>query len=1207
MSLKVSNLYSARIFAEHPSVLWDMDDNFDFVSLLDSSGKKFDTWGLENLQEEVFSIPNSLPLPFEYFAVFSLASSSASLSASAIGPSISIEEDLDPEKRGVSINAFVYDYEGFISSYDIGFIINGEEYFSNFSKKNIASWEKIFHSYEQYPDSGDLQPFIRINYLDVSLEPDPNLNFAINAVSVGQWSEVFHNENTGTIKEEIFDENLKSILSETTTLPIEDIYKVTADAYGIADTQDGYYIIEKNKMLSSNQSLPIVFGSNNVISVGHPVFGETPSMVFPKNNFLNESGRFKELTAEFWIRAFTKSQTPIRIFGPLKSKDGIYIERDYITIKIGPFRKSYFIGKWYRPMLIDFRYAIDSASLLINGDLVIDMEIDQSKINFPEIDEDYIGFFGNRLVYPFNIDIFAVYPYLVQEQIAKRRFVYAQGVDSFDNIASKFLGDSFSTDFSFAEYTSSLNYPDMTNWNSGFFVNSSTNSKFLSLPEHKLPEVLFNQEVDQDQFIVDNYSIQDDIEYAFIKLSPSANYDDLDGKIYFSDFNVLSTKVNSFYGIFWVDSFKEEEETIFQFNNNFNLNTFKATIHNNSIKYYYNQTLIKTFNIEEQKYFVAGIELEKISKIYSSLLRNFFSSPQQLSLTVGRVGQEDVGFSGRIYRLVFNNKFFTDKDIKVYVDSDGFIDPNEDLDKRLDYVGNYTLLPQILENSLILDVGSYGYWEDSIPLSYFGKIVRDRLGKQYYDLDLIQFNIEIPSPLIFLRDRYAVLDGGLSNTIDFDLSFDGGEPGSTNFFLEFDGGDPFTTEFEEFLTDEQYDTAFREYGKKDYTTKVFATIQESNEVGSIPYSQYENTFRIGEDRVLDFDNVSNFRSTKYEIVDGTIIFPPKEQVDFEDYYVTIHIEMQTKGIRTYPLRVKKMSFASLAFDESNFYSISSSNGSKAFPFSRIGQSYIQKQKNPFMMYRETSPYLYKTGDSGISVMPYSESSFNRGLSIPINQQLSDEYLLGGIQMWTMYNRDDFFDKEMVVAKIRSEQKSYDIKIVPVANGARATFALYNEGTEDLSSGVTYYQNGRVVDFPYIEPLIWNNFVFALDESIQLNSSVGQFEIYEGVLLNNIAFYKKSSDILGSTVVDKNWQELRLESNWGDWLETNPITDSQYIWDEVKDKQIFTTFDVNGKTIYSSLYGISSAIGRDFTQLTFGSSGVKLIMDSVWQQFAGKPV
>jgi hypothetical protein len=44
MAQNVFNLYSASIYAEHPTALWNLDEDFSFLSLISASS----AWTVEN-------------------------------------------------------------------------------------------------------------------------------------------------------------------------------------------------------------------------------------------------------------------------------------------------------------------------------------------------------------------------------------------------------------------------------------------------------------------------------------------------------------------------------------------------------------------------------------------------------------------------------------------------------------------------------------------------------------------------------------------------------------------------------------------------------------------------------------------------------------------------------------------------------------------------------------------------------------------------------------------------------------------------------------------------------------------------------------------------------------------------------------------------------------------------------------------------------
>ena len=743
-----------------------------------------------------------------------------------------------------------------------------------------------------------------------------------------------------------------------------------------------------------------------------------------------------------------------------------------------------------------------------------------------------------------------------------------------------------------------MNYPDMTGWNAGFFSNLNSTSKYLGFPNYQLPEINFIGEdldifkllpnprtwlettqrnvsgwinITWDQLriesaadvVQDSFGIQEG-DYPFISLKPSSVYENIYGSIYFSSSNPIDSTVNSIFGMFRSpDSLSATEEVVMQFNSKTNSNLFKVTISDSGLKYIYNDIVLATKSVTASTDFVAGIEINTLTRQYFSTIGNFFSSPQNISLSLG--GYEKSTFLGRIYGLTFNNELFTNKDLLDYIDENGIfgfgashLAPRNSDTYLIEYIGNYTYHPMLTETSLIVDIGCVGYWEDSLPLSYFGKYINNSNQQQYYDLDMIQFNINNPSPLI--------VNGNTTQT---------------------DG--------------------------EDLRINTYLTIQDFSQVGKVPYTDYTSTQIVGANRVLDIDQYTynDIQSTKFEIVDGTIIFPPKELVNFEDYYITTHIEMKTTGIRSRIVQLQKMSYSSLAFDESNFYSINSKTGNKMYPFSRYDNSYSYKDKNPFSIYKDSTPYMYLTGDSGITVLPYSTSA-TRGLSIPINQQKTSEYLLGGIQLWSFYNKSNTIDQTTRVARIKSTNNTYDIYLIPETGNKRGILKLYDANSGIEVTNTIFYQNGSIVTYPIIYPQSWSSIVISLGDSVELNNQLGQLELYEWFLFNNIALFQKSSDILGIVQSTRDWSDvlatvfdipgpldISVHNPWSLWNEGT--------WADVEATEEIKTFTIDGEDLYQSYFGLSKAVSSDDTTLFINSDSYKIITNVNWSEYSGRPV
>jgi len=270
--------------------------------------------------------------------------------------------DFDPNKGSVCVSSYVYIPElTSILHADIGFIVDGQESYTRYSYLKTNNWEKFAHT--TTTSNENFVPFIRIIF-----DPDTDANeqessLYFNGVSVGQWSEPYNSISTG-----IFTNTLSASISSLIDFE-EDIQCSTLDAYGYDDFDNGCVTSLNNSLLAQLSGIPMVYGSSGNIKLNKNVFqtvtsssayaeyvtntGSTiplteaqyknfPSLIFPGKGFLNQFGYNKTLTTEFWLRISPEEISQTRIFGPLTSDDGIYIDKDFHKAKCWEIYKILF-------------------------------------------------------------------------------------------------------------------------------------------------------------------------------------------------------------------------------------------------------------------------------------------------------------------------------------------------------------------------------------------------------------------------------------------------------------------------------------------------------------------------------------------------------------------------------------------------------------------------------------------------------------------------------------------------------------------------------------------------------------------------------------------------------------------------------------------------------------------------------------------------
>lgn len=472
----MNSLYSDRVFGEHPIGLWSFCDDATYLSAISSSKTNLTTWNavpntypVDNyvgfVRDGIPATPNNVNtyvfrgIPASADGEYYLEVNNPSVVETA---NLAFEETTDPDTLAVTTNGtfsvgfFAYtptpvthfeivpiDGAGVIPKIsehvDAGAVTDVHFTPSRITAKH-GVWTQVVATFP-VPDAGYRNSYglrVRAYYADTySAESQMVL---VGGLSIGQDS------GTGLIVDYGSLSMSPSIATGLQHFGINEVVPVREYGFGM---DYAYILASGNRLLARAMGIPLVFGdsrSTHLVSGG-----ELPSIVVPGKGLLNASGKGKELTLEFWGRVKNSKHITTRLVGPLSNNDGLYLSDTAFALSVGDSFKMYDSKTTSKPSLFHICMDSNSVVLMIDGDEVARVHHNGDFPHSYNYNTDWIGFFMGQDLDVFEIGPISFYPYTVSSAIAKRRYVWGQGV--------QYLGSGDTATFQLESATYSRSVP----------------------------------------------------------------------------------------------------------------------------------------------------------------------------------------------------------------------------------------------------------------------------------------------------------------------------------------------------------------------------------------------------------------------------------------------------------------------------------------------------------------------------------------------------------------------------------------------------------------------------------------------------------------------------------------------------------------------------------------------------------------------------
>jgi hypothetical protein len=852
---------------------------------------------------------------------------------------------------------------------------------------------------------------------------------------------------------------------------------------------------------------PFVYGTSNVQNV---IDGNgLPGIVFAGHGFMHESGKHKNYTFEFWTKIFSSSVTEAKIFGPISSHDGLYIKGPFLALRIGNNVKSYQVGEFERPMLVNIVYTPTSVQLLVNGVKVLSVDIDVSELTFPsESNQDWVGFYAYSDIPVIQLQCVAIYPYVMSESISKLHFVYGQGVDTPDLRLEGLKNVPVLIDYGTSKSANNYKYPANARWQQGVQDNIIAEDTFLRSPAHIAPTYFSSGSTSFDTWKA--YNLYEDSQTpggSFIRMQPiitntgSTRITEKTSLV-LDSMKLSGNQIDGFYLNGKADVITDStngDVAIAIFNNENKY--FKIKVKANKVSYYFNSsTALKEDTITSGGDFSTAVKISDLLEDQENLeLDSFFANADNLRVYFG--GDDLVStFAGRIYSFgLLSSTDMQKSSISSLFDTVNGLYTSTTITTLNSLTGVYSVKPSRSFYNYDIKVGSSSYWADVVPLAILSKQTAD--GSDY-DLSFVQLNIDYPE---------------FSST----------------------------------------------------SSSVVRTYVRLLDITDDIMSSELSTVGVQSDKIISFTPEDRINRVRYEFVDGNLIELFGLYASASNFLLKIEIEIVNDDIVRQDLGIRYLSLASWLIEEDSV--IGTKHGRDIIPFGTYPR---------FEIYRDTTPYMYLSKNSGIKMIGSSFSS-DKGIRIPINPTNDDNYYLGGIQFAAKFAETvsgienvhfmTITDFEGFTWRVFYNTSTRVIRVIDRDNDSISSLGkgnIYINGQEDVDNKLTT-----------LEANVWNIISISFSNLLSFGSNGGYIDIIGPFTINYISEIQVPPISVAQSIEYREWKDVDGDEDvtWGAYDPEGTVGDS--IWSDVSlipgSNISLDKLDVNVPAFYDFFTGFPS--------------------------------
>jgi hypothetical protein len=439
------------------------------------------------------------------------------------------------------------------------------------------------------------------------------------------------------------------------------------------------------------------------------------------------------------------------------------------------------------------------------------------------------------------------------------------------------------------------------------------------------------------------------------------------------------------------------------------------------------------------------------------------------------------------------------------------------------HTANYTLTTIKKYGLFFPDIAVAGYWEDYMPLTYFGKSITNYDLSSNYELDMIQYNQDFPEP------PKSATTIEISEWKYEDLFREYSEPVLLTYE---DLNNDFYTGWRNYKEMSENSVRTNFYETRDSNLRSYVSFQKVKDGANRRLADFDSFAKPLTSVIIDPSEVSvNWEETAFETTTGTVIYPPRKNysngrnIDFNDYAIVYHLDFKSEGILHQPIRFRELQLASQVYESTDFTPVGSRFGIPVYYYSKSGIYFDLKAKNPIATYKKSTPYLYLDRHSGWKLKGDFDINVDRGIAIPVNLPAASDIEVSSIQLWIRFSEEEFPEEAIMIFSIDHNDGIYDFFIQADGSRKRGSIFAVDRETSEVIETIEYYVNGESVNRPYIGQKEWSMLGLQFGKLLDFNNRTGLISLNGPLTYNNVSYNLATNIEKNKTRETRIWQDI----------------------------------------------------------------------------------